>query len=318
MDFVQRCCPFCLNSFCVIWEWKPFFFFLVRVLSSGNGSSKDKVRNRNICFISVTSSLLWSSQLNRKKLVFKRHSSVSFFSPSAAFRSRGLVSHACGQPGSCLCLCLRADGNWSSATKSRAWKEKVGTLIVSVLLKTVCCSEVCVPVYVFAVMQYPEGRTFLFVLVDCITFPKTAMQRYVQAGDRFTRGSLRCKNHLLSLADQFKCDLLHRVCVTALKVRVYLLKDHQVGQDFSLHFCFSFWKLSEYQNRINDFCYLDVAAKTSVPERWADTSWQTVTSHTCCHSPCSSFLVFLLGNHQVVHVSSTVTVDKLAICECYI
>lgn len=209
---------------------KTLLFFLFRVLSSGNGSNKDKVRNRNICFISVISSLLWSSQLNRKKLVFKRHSSVLFFSPSAVFRSRGLVSHACGQPGSCLCL--RADGNWSSATKSRAWKEKVGTLIVSVLLKTVCCSEVCVPVYVFAVMQYPEGRTFLFALVDCITFPKTAMQRYVQAGDRFTRGSLRCKNHLLSLTDQFKCDLLHRVCVTAIKARVLLVKEPTGGPGF--------------------------------------------------------------------------------------
>lgn len=232
MDFVQRCCPFSWSCFCIIWEWKPFFFFLFRALSSGNGSSKDKVRSRNICFISVISSLLWSSQLNRKKLVFKRHSSVLFFSPSAVLCPRGLVSHACGQPGSCLCL--RTDGNWSSATESRAWKEKVGTLIVSVLLKTACCSELCVPVYVFAVMQYPEGRTFLFVLVDCITFPKTAMQRYVQAGDRFTPGRLCCKNHLLRLADQFKCDLLHRGCVTAIRVRVYLLKDQQVDQDFSL------------------------------------------------------------------------------------
>lgn len=92
----------------------------------------------------------------------------------------------------------------------------------------------------FAVIQYPEGRSYLFVLVDCITYHKTAMQRYVQAGDRFTLGNICCKNNLLRLAVQFKYDLLHRVFVTTIKGCVYVLKDQQVGEYFSLYLCFSF------------------------------------------------------------------------------
>lgn len=111
--------------------------------------------------ISEMSSLLWSSQLSRNKLVFKRNSSIQFVSPSATFHSRCLVSCACGQPRSCLCL--RTNGNWSSSTKSWAWKEKVSTLIVLVPSKAVYWSAVCTLVCVKGVCSYtvPWGKEFL-------------------------------------------------------------------------------------------------------------------------------------------------------------
>lgn len=246
VDFVQRCCNFCWKSFCV-----TLLYFLFRALSSGNGvgSSKDKVGSRNVWIRSVISSLLWSSQLSRKKWVFERHSGVSVFSPSAVFRSRGLVSRACGQPGSCLCL--RTHGDWSSATKSWAWKEEVGTWTVSVLFKAVCWSAVCVPVCVCS-YTVPWGKELLVCFSRLHHIPKDCHAEVCSAGDRFTAGSLCCKNHSLRLTDQFKYDLLHQVCVTTIKGRV-CERTNRWARIFPSYLCFSFWRFSDYQNRIKEF-----------------------------------------------------------------